>query len=46
VKAALEIMGHRKTHYRLPLVRPSAEVETFLRSALINAGLLDAEGTP
>ena len=44
VKAALEILGHGKAHYRLPLVRPSAEVETFLRSALINAGLLDAEG--
>jgi 4-hydroxy-tetrahydrodipicolinate synthase len=44
VKAALEIMGHRQAHYRLPLVRPSAEVETFLRSALINAGLLDAGG--
>ena len=44
VKAALEIMGHRKAHYRLPLVRPTSEVEAFLRSALTDAGLLDAEG--
>lgn len=44
VKAALEIMGHRQAHYRLPLIRPSDEVETFLRNALINAGLLDLEG--
>ena len=44
VKAALEIMGHRKAHYRLPLVRPMSEVEAFLRSALTDAGLLDEEG--
>ncbi len=44
VKAALEIMGHRQAHFRLPLVRPTAEVEAFLRSALTDAGLLDAEG--
>jgi 4-hydroxy-tetrahydrodipicolinate synthase len=43
VKAALEIMGHRKAHYRLPLVRPTPDVEAFLRSALADAGLLDAE---
>ena len=43
VKAALEIMGHRKAHYRLPLVRPTSEVEAFLRSALADVGLLDAE---
>ena len=42
VKAALEIMGHRKAHYRLPLVRPTSEVEAFLRSALTDVGLLDA----
>ena len=42
VKAALEIMGHRKAHYRLPLVRPTSEVEAFLRSALADVGLLDA----
>jgi 4-hydroxy-tetrahydrodipicolinate synthase len=42
VKAALEIMGHRKAHYRLPLVRPSSEVEAFLRRALADVGLLDA----
>jgi 4-hydroxy-tetrahydrodipicolinate synthase len=41
VKAALEIMGHRQAHYRLPLVRPTSEVEAFLRSALADAGLLD-----
>ncbi len=44
VKAALEIMGRRKAHYRLPLVRPTAEVEALLRSALADVGLLDAEG--
>jgi 4-hydroxy-tetrahydrodipicolinate synthase len=43
VKAALEIMGHRKAHYRLPLVRPTSEVETFLRRALTDVGLLDTE---
>jgi 4-hydroxy-tetrahydrodipicolinate synthase len=42
VKAALEIMGHRKAHYRLPLVRPTSEVEAFLRRALNDVGLLDA----
>jgi 4-hydroxy-tetrahydrodipicolinate synthase len=42
VKAALEIMEHRKAHYRLPLVRPTSEVEAFLRSALTDVGLLDA----
>ena len=42
VKAALEIMGHKKAHYRLPLVRPTSEVEAFLRSALTDVGLLDA----
>jgi 4-hydroxy-tetrahydrodipicolinate synthase len=41
VKAALEILGHAQAHYRLPLVRPTSEVEAFLRSALIDAGLLD-----
>ena len=44
VKVALEIMGHRQAHFRLPLVRPTAEVEAFLRRALIDVGLLDAEG--
>ena len=44
VKAALEIMGHGKAHYRLPLVRPTSEVEAFLRNALTDVGLLDAEG--
>ena len=44
VKAALEIMGHAQAHYRLPLVRPTPEVEAFLRSALTDAGLLDEEG--
>ena len=44
VKTALEIMGHSKAHFRLPLVRPTAEVETFLQRALADAGLLDAEG--
>ena len=43
VKAALEIMGHAQAHYRLPLVRPTSEVEAFLRRALTDAGLLDAE---
>jgi 4-hydroxy-tetrahydrodipicolinate synthase len=42
VKAALEIMGHRKAHYRLPLVRPTSEIEAFLRTALSDIGLLDA----
>jgi 4-hydroxy-tetrahydrodipicolinate synthase len=42
IKAALEIMGHRKAHYRLPLVRPTSEVEAFLRRALADAGLLGA----
>ena len=42
VKAALEIMGHRQAHFRLPLVRPTSEVEAFLRSALTDAGLLEA----
>jgi 4-hydroxy-tetrahydrodipicolinate synthase len=42
IKAALEIMGHRKAHYRLPLVRPTSEVEGFLRRALADAGLLGA----
>ena len=46
VKAALEIMGHRPAHYRLPLVRPTSEVEAFLRSALADAGLLDTERAP
>jgi 4-hydroxy-tetrahydrodipicolinate synthase len=45
VKAALEIMGHRKAHYRLPLVRPTSEVEDFLRRALTDAGLLEADGS-
>ena len=44
VKAALEIMGHGEAHYRLPLVRPTSEVEAFLRNALTDVGLLDAEG--
>jgi 4-hydroxy-tetrahydrodipicolinate synthase len=44
VKAALEIMGHAQAHYRLPLVRPTSEVEAFLRSALTDAGLLVEEG--
>jgi 4-hydroxy-tetrahydrodipicolinate synthase len=44
VKAALEIMGHRQAHFRLPLVRPTAEVEAFLRRALADAGLLETEG--
>ncbi len=43
VKAALEIMGHGQARYRLPLVPPTSEVEAFLRSALTEAGLLDAE---
>ena len=42
VKAALEIMGHRQAHFRLPLVRPMSEVESFLRDTLIDAGLLEA----
>ncbi len=42
VKAALEIMGHRQAHFRLPLVRPTSEVEAFLRSVLIDTGLLEA----
>ena len=42
VKAALEIMGHRQAHFRLPLVRPTPEVAAFLRSALIDAGVLEA----
>ena len=42
VKAALEIMGHRQAHFRLPLVRPTSEVEAFLRDTLIDAGLLEA----
>ncbi len=46
VKAALEIMGHRKAHYRLPLVRPTSEVEAFLRSALADVGLLGTESAP
>ena len=41
VKAALEIMGHRQAHFRLPLVRPTSEVEAFLRSAIVDAGLLE-----
>ncbi len=45
VKAALEIMGHREAHYRLPLVRPTTEVEAFLRSVLADVGLLAAEDT-
>jgi 4-hydroxy-tetrahydrodipicolinate synthase len=44
VKAALEIMGQRKAHYRLPLVPPTSEVEAFLRRALTDAGLLDEKG--
>jgi 4-hydroxy-tetrahydrodipicolinate synthase len=43
VKAALEIMGHRRAHFRLPLLRPTSEVKAFLRRALIDAGLLEAE---
>ena len=45
VKTALEIMGHRQAHFRLPLVRPTAEVEDFLRSTLADAGLLEADGS-
>ena len=44
VKTALEILGHAQAHCRLPLVRPTSEVEGFLRSALTDAGLLDEEG--
>ena len=44
VKAALEILGHAQAHYRLPLVPPTSEVEAFLRGALTDAGLFDAEG--
>ncbi len=43
VKAALEIMGHREAHYRLPLVRPMPDVEEFLRSVLRDTGLLGAQ---
>ena len=43
VKAALEIMGHRQAHFRLPLVRPTSEVESFLRDTLIDVGLLEVE---
>ena len=43
VKAALEIMGRGKAHYRLPLVRPTSEVEDFLRSTLTDAGLFEAD---
>jgi 4-hydroxy-tetrahydrodipicolinate synthase len=43
VKAALEIMGRRRAHFRLPLVRPTSEVEEFLRRALADAGLLNQE---
>jgi len=42
VKAALEIMGYRRAHYRLPLLRPTSDVEVFLRSVLADTGLLDA----
>ena len=45
VKVALEIMGHRQAHFRLPLVRPTAEVEDFLRRALADVGLLEADGS-
>ena len=44
VKAALEIMGRRQAHFRLPLVRPTAEGESFLRNVLADVGLLDTEG--
>ena len=44
VKAALEILGHQQAHFRLPLVRPTAEVEAFLRRALTDAGLMAEEG--
>ena len=43
VKAALEILGHQQAHFRLPLVRPTAEVEAFLRRALTDAGLMAEE---
>jgi 4-hydroxy-tetrahydrodipicolinate synthase len=43
VKAALEIMGRGKAHYRLPLVRPTSEVEDFLRSTLTDAGLFEVD---
>ena len=46
VKAALEIMGRGKAHYRLPLVRPTSEVEDFLRSTLTDAGLFEADRSP
>ncbi len=45
VKVALEIMGHGQAHFRLPLVRPTAEVENFLRRALADVGLLEADGS-
>ncbi len=45
VKVALEIMGHGQAHFRLPLVRPTAEVEDFLRRALADVGLLEADGS-
>ena len=44
VKAALEIMGHAQAHYRLPLVRPTSDVEALLRGALTDAGVLEAGG--
>ena len=42
VKLALQLMGRMKARYRLPLVAAEPESESVLRSALIEAGLLEA----
>lgn len=42
VKAALALMGRMEARYRLPLVPLGPESEPILRSALVEAGLLEA----